>query len=79
MKENKKMKQKGEKGSVTLYVLVSMLFFMGVLILSYTRQVDKINNQRRQIEAIQRTYAVEEKIEEVYQEQKSKMQGSSLN
>ena len=79
MKENKKIKQRGEKGSVTLYVLVSMLFFMGVLILSYTRQVDKINNQRRQIEAIQKTYEVEEKIEEVYQEQKSKMQGSSLN
>ena len=64
--EEVKNKRKSERGSVTLFVLVTMLFFITILISSYTRQASKISSQRKQIEEIQKEYSAEGKIEEVY-------------
>ena len=50
MEEVKNKRRKSERGSVTLFVLVTMLFFITILISSYTRQASKISSQRKQIE-----------------------------
>ena len=54
MEEVKNKRRKSERGSVTLFVLVTMLFFITILISSYTRQANKISSQRKQIEEIQK-------------------------
>ena len=45
-----------ERGSITLFVLIVMLFFITVLILTYADRTNKINNQKQQIGEIERQY-----------------------
>lgn len=61
------MKKAKEKGSVTLFVLVSTMFFLIILILVYTQQAEKMNIQKRQIAEIQKNYQTKD-IEQIYQE-----------
>lgn len=61
------MKKANEKGSVTLFVLISMMFFLIVLVLVYSQQTDKITVQKRQIAEIQKNYETKD-IEPIYQE-----------
>lgn len=69
MNEIKKKRKRSEKGSITLFTLVAMLFFITVLILSYSGQMSKISLQRSQIAEIKRQYSSDaEKMEEIYQE-----------
>ena len=53
---NKKIKS--EKGSVTVFVLATMLFIMLVMITSYTGMMNKLSNQTKQIQKIQEEYMV---------------------
>lgn len=68
MNEIKEKIKKNERGSITLFVLVAMLFFITILILSYAGQINKMNSQRKQVERIQEEYSVEGDMEEAYQE-----------
>ena len=58
---------KGEKGSVTLFVLVTMLLIVSILIIVYMRISQKNNSQMQQIQKIQEEYQ-SENIDVVYQE-----------
>ena len=58
---------RNEKGSVTLFVLVTMLLIVTVLVIVYMRISERNNNQMQQIEKIQEEYK-SENIEQVYQE-----------
>lgn len=51
---NKKIKK--EQGSVTLFVLVSMLFFMFVLVGMYVNTSNKVAKQEREVNRIQQSY-----------------------
>lgn len=59
-------KIRSEKGSITLFVLVTMLFFMYILISVYMNQNNKINAQKKQIQQIQQQYNKDENMEEIY-------------
>lgn len=54
----KKFKLKSEKGSITLFVLVSMLFMLIALVLSYGRVSTKKTTEARQIKQIEDQYTV---------------------
>jgi len=62
----KSRKFRSEKGSITLFVLVTMLFFMYILISVYMNQNNKINAQKKQIQQIQQEYNKDENMEEIY-------------
>lgn len=66
MEEIKKKGKRNEKGSITLFTLVAMLFFIIILILSYTSQINKISSQKKQVEKIKEEYNTDDEIEEVY-------------
>lgn len=63
---NEIKKKRSERGSITLFTLVAMLFFITILILSYSRQISKMSVQKKQIEQIQEEYSVEGEMEEAY-------------
>ena len=72
MKERREKLRRGERGSVTLFVLVAMLFFLIVLVLSYVGILNKKQAQIKQIEKIQREYlTAPELIENLYEEIKN--------
>ena len=73
MKEIKKNMRKNERGSITLFVLVTMMLISAILLLSYANHANKISSQKKQIEEIQRQYHTEEDIEEVYEQVKNSM------
>lgn len=62
----RRLKKREERGSVTLFVLVSMMFFLIFLTFTYMNQADKINNQKRQIDEIQKQYNVDDEMDSVY-------------
>lgn len=68
-----KNKRKSERGSVTLFVLVTMMLFTVILFLNYANQAEKIGNQKKQIEEIQRAYDAEENMEEIYDRVKNNL------
>lgn len=51
---NKKIKK--EQGSVTLFVLVSMIFFMFVLVGMYVNTSNKVAKQEREVNKMQQSY-----------------------
>lgn len=51
---------KEEKGSITLFVLMSMIFFVIVLVGLYVNSSYKVQKQQKEIERIQRTYEIED-------------------
>lgn len=62
---NKRIKQ--EKGSITLYVLISMMFFLMVILGIYVNSSNKIQKQEKEIEKIQKEYEKED-INDLYEE-----------
>lgn len=61
------MKKEGERGSITLFVLVSMMLLLTIVAFSYMGQIDKMNHQKRQIKRIQQEYTVtQEEMKEAY-------------
>lgn len=55
MKVNKN-KRKSEKGSITLFVVIAMMFFSIVLLMGFTGVKNKIAAQNKKIEVIQNEY-----------------------
>ena len=47
---------KGEKGSITLFVVISMLFFLIVIVGLYINSSYKLQKQDKEIEKIQKSY-----------------------
>ena len=62
-----KSKIKEQKGSITLFVLVSIMFFVIVLVGLYVNSNYKIQKQQKEIEKIQKTYNKVD-INELYEE-----------
>ncbi len=56
-----------EEGSITLYVLITMMLILSVVIIIYIQVSEKNSNQLKELEKIQKEYA-EKSIEEVYKE-----------
>lgn len=65
MKKTQEKIRKGERGSVTLFVLVSMMFTTMFLLFAYTNQTNRISEQKRQIAEIERKYNADD-METVY-------------
>ena len=61
------LKLKKENGSITLFVLVSMLFFIIVLMGIYVNISNKIQKQEKEIQQIQKSYQKED-INSLYQD-----------
>lgn len=59
-------KIKQEKGSITLYVLISMIFFIVVILGIYLNSNSKTQKQNKEIQKIQKEYE-KENINDVYQ------------
>ncbi len=57
---NLRNKIKGQKGSVTLFVLVTCLFMITILLLVNVGIMNKLTNQKKQIAQITENYAVNE-------------------
>ena len=64
IKNYQKIKQ--EKGSITLYVLISMIFFIVVILGIYLNSNSKTQKQNKEIQKIQKEYE-KENINDVYQ------------
>ena len=56
---------KKEQGSITLFVLLSIMFFVIVLVGLYINSSNKIQKQQKEIDKIQKEYETED-INEVY-------------
>ena len=66
---NKIKKNKQERGAITLYVLLSCLFFVFILSGVYVQNLNKIQAQERNIKQIQENYAREiSQIDKIYEE-----------
>lgn len=61
---------KEEKGSVTLYVIISMMFFLIVVVGIYVSSTNKVQTQQKEIEKIQKSYETED-INTLYNEKYS--------
>ncbi len=67
------MKNKGEKGSITLFVTVSCLFIMFMLVTFVMSMENKKQAQSREINQIMSRYtATEEQMQEIYTKIKDK-------
>ena len=67
------MKNKGEKGSITLFVTVSCLFIMFILVTFVMSMENKKQAQSREINQIMSRYtATEEQMQEIYTKIKDK-------
>lgn len=55
-----------ERGSIILYVLISMLFFLIVILGIYINSNNERQSQEKEIETIQKEY--EEDINDIYEE-----------
>lgn len=60
-----KSKIKEQKGSITLFVLVSIMFFVVVLVGLYINSSNKIQKQQREIEKVQKSYE-KENVNDLY-------------
>ena len=66
------MKNKNEKGSITLFVLVIMGFLVVFLITNYMGIRNELGVQDKQVKTIQKDYMPSD-IDEVYNETEEKM------
>ena len=57
---------KNEKGSITLFVLVSMMFFCLILLGFYLSSISSNNAQLKEIENIKEQYTSQEDINDIY-------------
>ena len=62
----KSKKIRSEKGSITVFVVVTMLFFLYILNSIYMSQSNKVNTQKKQIKLIQQEYNKDENMDEIY-------------
>ena len=64
-----KSKIKEQKVSITIFVLISMIFFTIVVMALYVNSTYKVQAQQKEIEKIQKTYQKED-INQIYEEHK---------
>ena len=65
---------KSEKGSITVYVLITMMFFVTVLSLAYANKASQISNQKKQVAKIEKEYTVsDEEMEAIYYKKQSEV------
>lgn len=57
---------KNEKGSITLFVLVSMMFFCLILLGFYLSSINSNNAQLKEIQSIKEQYTSQEDINDIY-------------
>ena len=62
-----KSKIKEQKGSITIFVVISMIFFTIVVMALYVNSSYKVQAQQKEIEKIQKTYEKED-INQIYEE-----------
>ncbi len=67
-----KSKMKEQKGSITAFVLISMLFFTIIVMALYINTSNKVQAQQKEIEKIQRTYKKED-MNQIYEEHKNEL------
>lgn len=60
-----KNKIKSSKGSITLYVLISMMFFLAIIFGIYANTSNKSKMQEKRIEKLQKEYKQED-INDLY-------------
>ena len=61
------MKRKSEKGSITIFVLVALLFYIGFLLLLYTSNINKIQTISEKLGSVKEIYEKNvDKVGEVY-------------
>ena len=58
---------KKEQGSVTLFILTIMLFSITVLMLSYINQLQKVENQKKEILELKRQYSID-RMHKIYEQ-----------
>ena len=75
---NRIQKLKGEKGSVTLFVLIAMIFFLTVGITVYIANVNSKQSQEKEISKIQYEYGKNNDLNTIYNEQVDKVQQKLL-
>ena len=82
LEEIKKQKlnrvRKGERGSITLFVLIAMMFFLTVGIAIYIANVNNSTTQQRDVKKIQSEYNDGGDLNQIYYEQKNKIVQNSL-
>lgn len=64
-----KSKIKEQEGSITIFVVISMIFFTIVVMALYVNSTYKVQAQQKEIEKIQKTYQKED-INQIYEEHK---------
>lgn len=50
----------GEKGSITLYVTISMMFFLVLLMGIYVSTNSKVQKQKKELQQVQQSYGQED-------------------
>ncbi len=70
-----KRKLKNERGSVTLFVLIAMLFFLTVGIIIFITNMNSSTSQQRDVKRIQSEYNNVGDLDKIYEEQKDKQVG----
>ena len=70
-----KRKLAGEKGSVTLFVLIAMLFFLTIGVVIFITNMNNSSSQQRDVKKIQSQYNNVGDLDEVYEEQKDRQVG----
>ena len=69
-----KNKIQNEKGSITLYVLVTMMLFLSVTVVSYVQSRNKNSTQLQQLGEIQKEYQSND-IDDIYEETETEYKG----
>ncbi len=68
MKYKNKIKNKQERGAITLFVLLACLFFVFILTGTYLSNLNRLQVQEQEVKQIQENYAKDiERVDEIYQ------------
>lgn len=64
---NLSRKIKSDKGSITSFTLLSMLFFLVVVIAIYASVNTKVQKQQKELNTIQKSYEQQEQLNDIYE------------
>mgnify|MGYP000619959311 CR=1 FL=1 len=65
--ENLNKKLKNNKGSIMSFTLISMMFFLVVVIAIYASVNTKVQKQQKELNTIQKSYEQQEQINDIYE------------
>lgn len=71
------LKAKDEYGSITLFVLIAMLFFLGVTISLFTTTMNSSTAQQKDIKKIQSEYNNAQDLNIIYEQQRDKFRSTA--